>query len=99
MTRDEFAEALRARVEYHDEIGDCRVAGALRVVLKLLESVDGLPEHTPPPDRLLELEEAAERLNVTSRWLKQHRPPYVVELSPRMLRVSERRLEQFLRTH
>lgn len=69
------------------------------MVLEELEGVDGLPEHSPPPDRLLGLEDAAQRLGVTSRWLKQCRPPYVVELSPRILRVSERRLEQFLRTH
>jgi hypothetical protein len=99
VTRDEFAERLRARVEYHDQIGDGRVAGALKMVLAELESVDGLPEHAPPPDQLVELEDAARRLGVTSRWLKQRRPPYLVELSPRMLRVSERRLEQFLRTH
>ena len=99
MTRDEFVAGLRERQEYHERIGDGRVAGALRVVLEELEAVDGLPERSPPPDRLLELEDAAQRLGVTSRWLKECRPPYVVELSSRMLRVSERRLEHFLRTH
>ena len=99
MTRDEFAATLRARVEYHDAIGDGRVAGALKMVLTELESVDGLPEHSPPPDRLIELEDAAQRLGVTSRWLKDHRPPYVIEVSPRILRVSIRRLEHFIRTH
>ena len=98
MTRAEFAAALRARVEYHDKIGDGRVAGALQVVLEDLENVDGLPERAQSPDRLLELDEAAEHLAVTTRWLKENRPAYVVELSPRMLRVSERKLEQFLRT-
>ena len=99
MTRDEFAARLRNRIAYHERIRDSRVAGALGVVLEELETVDGLPEHAPSPDRLLELEDAAQRLGVTPRWLKQRRPPFVVELSPRMLRVSERRLEQFLRTH
>ena len=98
VTRDEFAATLRARIEYHAQINDDRVAGALRLVLEELESVNGLPENAPPPDRLLGLEEAAELMGVTPRWLRDNRPPYLVRLSPRELRVSLRQLERFLQT-
>ena len=40
---------------------------------------------------------AADRLDVTVRWLRENRPSYVVELSPKMLKVSEKRLTQWLR--
>ena len=96
MTRSEFLAGLRERLDYHERIGDSRVAGTLRLVLEEFEAVDGLPAQKPTPDRLIDLEEAAERLGVTVRWLKEHRPPYFVELSSKMFRVSERRLDAWL---
>jgi hypothetical protein len=50
-----------------------------------------------PPDRLLTIEEAAERFNVTVRWLRRHRQlPFFVALSRKNLRVSERRFQAWL---
>ena len=95
MTRAELVAKVIERADYHDSIGDPRVAGALRLVLADLEKVDALADAAP--DRMLSLEAAADRLDVTVRWLRENRPPYVVELSPKMLKVSEKRLTQWLR--
>ena len=99
MTRSEFRTALAQRVAYHEGIGDDRIAGVLRLTLEEFNSVNGVPELVPPPDRLLTLEEGADRLSVTIRWLRETRPAYVVELSPKLLRVSERKLNDWLRRH
>ena len=95
MTRDEFTAGIAQRADYHESINDPRVAGALRLVLAELGAVDGLADAAP--DRLISLEDAAERLNVKPRWLKDNRPPYVVELSSKTLKVSEKRLTAWLR--
>ncbi len=95
MTRDEFAAKVIQRADYHDSIGDPRVAGALRLVLTDLDKVDALADAAP--DKMLSLEAAADRLDVSVRWLREIRPPYVVELSPKTLKVSEKRLTQWLR--
>lgn len=47
-------------------------------------------------ERLLTLKEAAALLKVTPRWLRETRPPYVVQLGDRTLRVSEQKLQRFL---
>ena len=49
------------------------------------------------PDKLISLEDAAGRLDVSARWLRENRPPYVIELSPKMLKVSEQRLITWLK--
>ena len=95
MTRAEFAAKVIERADYHDAIGDPRVAGVLRLVLADLDNVDALADAAP--DKMLSLEAAADRLDVTVRWLRENRPPYVVELSPKILKVSEKRLAQWLR--
>ena len=96
MTLAELRTDLAERIAYHEGMGDDRVAGALAVVLKDLEGVTGAPRPPKTPDELLTLAEAARRLNVTPRWLRTARPPYVVELGPRTLRVSTRRLARWL---
>ncbi len=95
MTRGEFAAKVAERAEYHEAIGDPRVAGVLRLVLADLEDLDGLA-HTQP-DRLISLDEAADRMSCEVRWLRETRPPYVVAISPKQLRVSEKKLAAWLR--
>ena len=48
--------------------------------------------------RLLRLEKAAERMDVTARWLRAHRKdlPFIVELGPRVYRVDVDRMERWL---
>ncbi len=95
MTKDEFAASLAQRAAYHKSIGDPRVAGVLRVVLDDIERLDGVADGTP--DKMISLDAAADRLDVTVRWLRENRPPYVVELSPKTLKVSEKKLAAWLR--
>jgi predicted DNA-binding transcriptional regulator AlpA len=50
-----------------------------------------------PPDRLLDLEEAAERLKTTPDWLSRQKAlPFRVELSPGQIRYSEQGLEDWI---
>lgn len=93
MTKDEFTASIAQRADYHESIGDLRVASVLRLVLGDLEDLDGIAQ----PDRLISLEDAAHRLNVTPRWLREARPSYVVALSSKMLKVSERKLTAWLK--
>jgi hypothetical protein len=95
VTRAEFVAKVAERAEYHEAIGDVRVAGALRMVLADCEALNGIPARAA--DRLISLEDAAGRLSVSVRWLRENRPSYVVELSPKMLKVSERRLNAWLK--
>ena len=67
----------------------------MRLVLADLDKVDALADAAP--DKMLSLESAADRLDVSVRWLRENRPPYVVELSPKVLKVSEKRLAAWLR--
>ncbi len=54
----------------------------------------------PPTDRLLTVEEAAQRLAVTPRWLYRHAEdlPFTVRLG-RLLRFSERRIDSHLQSN
>ena len=97
MTLAELRTDLADRIAYHERIGDGRVAGALAVVLAELDDITGIPPAPTTPEELLTLAEAARRLHVSPRWLRTARPPYVVELGPRTLRVSSRRLARFLK--
>ena len=100
MTPSELRTRLQNRLSDAVAMGTtAAVADVLRVVLTELETVNGLPDTTPPPDQLTSLEDASEQLGVTVRWLRDHRPPYVVELSPKALRVSQRKLDDWLRRH
>lgn len=97
MTRDEWAARLAERAADAERIGALApVAVILRDVVRELEQVDGWPATNPAADTLLTLEDAAARLAVTPRWLREHRPPYVVALGDKTLRVSERRLARWL---
>ena len=95
MTKDEFSASVAQRADYHESIGDPRVAGVLRLVLADLEDLDGIPARAP--DKLISLEDAAGRLDVSARWLRENRPPYVIELSPKTLKISEHRLNTWLK--
>jgi hypothetical protein len=69
-------------------------------VMSALAAVAALP--TEPDtgrdnDRLLTLDEAAVRANVTVRWLLRHRDlPIFVSLSRKQLRVSERKFVRWI---
>ena len=95
MTQDEFAAKVATRADYHEAIGDPRVAGVLRLVLADLEDLDGLTD--TQPDRLISLDEAADRMSCEVRWLRETRPHYVVAISTKQLRVSEKKLAAWLR--
>ena len=66
-------------------------------------SRDGDPEASKDAsdsdDRLLTVEEAAKRLNVTRRWLyaNHHKLPFTRRLSRKALRFSEKGLERWLK--
>jgi predicted DNA-binding transcriptional regulator AlpA len=55
-------------------------------------------KHEQSHDRLITLQEAASRLNCSRTWIRTHaaRLPFVRKMSPKMLRVSERSLNQYL---
>lgn len=97
MTRAEWVAQLTARAADAEQLGTLApLATVLRAVLQEIEQVDGWPVTPPAPDTLVTLEEAARRLAVTSRWLREQRPPYVVMLGDKTLRVSERKLARWL---
>ena len=95
MTRDEFSASVAQRADYHESIDDPRVAKALRLVLVDFGKIDGLADVAP--DQLIRLDVAAERLNVEERWLRETKPSYVVVLSRKQLRVSEKKLAAWLK--
>ena len=95
MTRDEFSASVAQRADYHESIEDPRVAKALRLALADFEKIDGLTNAAP--DQLIGLDVAAKRLDVEERWLRETKPSYVVVLSPKQLRVSEKRLAAWLK--
>jgi len=95
MTKDEFSASVAQRADYHESIDDPRVAKALRLVLVDFGKIDGLTDAAP--DQLIGLDVAAERLDVEERWLRETKPSYVVVLSPKQLRVSEKRLAAWLK--
>jgi len=96
MTRDEWAARLTDRATEAERLGALvPLAAVLRDVVRELDAVDGWPT-APVTDQLIPLEEAAARLAVTARWLRETRPPYVVTLGDKTLRVSERKLARWL---
>lgn len=100
MTRDEWTARLVARATEAERLGALApVAAVLRDVLAEAQAVDGWPTTPPAPDTLVTLEEAAARLAVTPRWLREERPPYVVQLGDKTLRVSEQKLARWLTHH
>jgi hypothetical protein len=95
MTRDELVTSLTTRADDAERISALApVSVVLRDVLTSLSGLDGIP--SGGPDQLIELEEAGARLAVSPRWLREQRPPYVVQLGDKTLRVSTRKLERFL---
>lgn len=97
MTRGEWLAALSVRAAEAERIGALApLATVLRDLAREAETVDGWPAAKPIPDTLIPLEEAAQRLRVTPRWLRDQHPDYVVTLGDKTLRVSEKRLAAFL---
>lgn len=96
MTLAELTDRLVERAAEAERIGaTAPVAAVLRDVVRQLSELNGSPA-TVASDKLIPLEVAAKRLSVEPRWLRENRPPYVVQLGDRTLRVSERKLERFL---
>ena len=73
------------------------VANVLRSVSRQVAELDGLPSE-PKADRLLTVEEAAERLSVEPRWFydNRHKLPFVKKLSAKQIRVSEIGLKRWM---
>jgi hypothetical protein len=95
MTRQDLVNRLEARAVEADRIGALAPVGAIiRDILTQLDQVNGWP--STGPDHLLTLEEAAGQLQVTTRWLRETRPPYVVALGDKTLRVSAQRLARWM---
>jgi predicted DNA-binding transcriptional regulator AlpA len=58
-----------------------------------------LGRRSRPPDRLLDVEEAATRLRTTPDWLSRQKAlPFRVELSPGQVRYSEQGLDEWIAT-
>lgn len=99
MTAQELALRLEKRAEEEERISAMApVAAVLRDVVRQLGELNGASA-AAAPDQMLTLEEAGARLGVSPRWLRENKPPYLVLLSDRTFRVSERKLYQFLSTH
>ena len=76
------------------------VAGVLRSVVERLAGIEA-GNGTPPtakPDRLMKVEEVAERLGMSRSWVYQNRRslPCYKEIKDGVVRFSERKLERFL---
>jgi len=114
MTGSVTADApFRALVEQLQRMPAGSLVPASWVVAQLL-SIGTTPQSPPAghqaaaagigraaPDRLLTVEETAERLGTTPGWVHQHwrqRLPFGQKLSHRVLRFSERALERHLAT-
>ena len=98
MTLAELSKQLERQIADAEAMhATAPVATVLGTVLTSLQTLDGIPTTTPPPERLMSLEEAGQVLGVTPRWLRENRPACVVELSPKKLKVSERKLTAWLR--
>lgn len=96
MTLAELTDRLVERAEEAERIGSMApIAAVLRDVVRQLGELNGTSA-AAASDRLITLEEAGSRLGVSPRWLRENRPSYVVALSDRTLRVSERKLERAL---
>ena len=102
MTRDEYLAQLTARAADAEKVGALApLALTLRTIATELEAVDGWPSSRPAPDTLLTLEETADRLNVSKRWLTDNRNhlPFLKQLVPGgAVRVSAAALTRWLAT-
>ncbi len=100
MTRDEWRARLEARADEAERYGTTAPrATVLRAILDELAAVDGLPTDRTAPPRLLTLQEAADRLGVTPRYLSDHRKelPFLRRLTPGgTVRVEEAALMKWL---
>ena len=93
MTRAELVARLRQQADDAERFGaTAPVATVLRDVLNSVQGLDGVPDHPPCRESLMTLDEASTYLRVTTRWLRETRPPYVIEISPKQLRVDPSRL-------
>jgi hypothetical protein len=100
--RDLLSEPARVADLTHDEalVAVERLAALLSALAARLrpESPPAKPEAQPAQDRLLTAREAAERLGVKERWLRDH--PEVrgrVMLSPRRVRYSAAGIDREIR--
>lgn len=100
MTRDELVARLTAEAEQAERYGATAPLGAtLRTVVADLSQLDGVPAARPAPDRLLTLEEAAARLGMTPRAIRENKLPFLRRPVPGgPWRASEKALDQWLKT-
>ncbi len=79
-----------------------RLASVQAILLsRLAVSPNGQPSAPTPDDRFLNVDEAAQILNVTPRWLYRHAKdlPFVHRLNRKTLRFSETRLRRWAAAH
>jgi len=98
MTIEELLEDLERRASEAETIGaTAPVAAVLRSVREQVGSLD----HSETPsrrDRLITVQEAADRAGLTPRWFydNRHTLPFVKKLSSKQLRISERGFDRWL---
>jgi len=104
----EFDDALRIVQARADEVPQAYLPVALAKLTTVAASVAArlaiatapMPERDGPPpgDRLLTVEQAAEKLAVNVGWLYRHadRLRFTVRVSPRRLRFSERGIDKYI---
>jgi len=103
VTPSELLERLRVQAIEAERIGaTAPVAAVLRAVAEDVEALNGLAP-SPAPDRLLTLNEAAQRLSVPVRWFSEAQPdgerlPFLRHLTRKTVRVSEHALGRWLET-
>ncbi|MFN8545850.1 MAG: helix-turn-helix domain-containing protein [Candidatus Binatia bacterium] len=79
-------------------VSDEQVPALLALVAARLAQAKAPAAHGPPPeDRLVTIDEAAERLGTSKDWLRRHKAlPFRVEVSPGQVRYSVAGLERFI---
>ena len=80
-------------------LGDLERLKVSLLARMLIEQTRGNNQTPEGEDRLLAVEEAAEKLGVPNDWLYRHakKLPFTVRLGPRHLRFSARGIERYIR--
>src|SRR5262245_8700396 len=97
--RPALAAALHALADRVFDLDPARIVGELEAMKFTVwtANVAVAPTNGATEDRLLKIEEAAERLKVTDDWLRR-RPdlPFVVKLSEGVVRYSSRGIDAYI---
>ena len=87
---------METREERWQRLGRQALTDVADTVARVRENADKRTMETE--DRLLNIEEAAERLKTSKDWLYRHwrKLPFTVQLSPKQLRFSAKGIERYL---